>query len=356
MVAYVLSCTDNLVEILLETRPMDFSLNDDQTQLQASFGRLFERYSSTADVRAAEPLGFSAPLWRRLTDLGVPQLATASGGEGPAASLSQLIVIAEEFGRRLAPVPLLETLTSARALDRAGVALPDSGIVTLALRPVGADGEARLLAAGAVATAALAYDGSEFVLAELDGTAADSFVSNLGSSPLGHRRLGPRRTVLASGEQARGAFDRALDDWKILLAAALVGLAEQAHGIAVAYVKDRKAFGVPVGWFQTVAHRLADSVNDLDGAKFLTHKAAWAVDADDEAAPRLASMAYAYTTALAERVTAESLHFHGGIGYTLEHDIQLYFRRAKTWPLALGDPRRELAAVAARTFGPIGSS
>jgi alkylation response protein AidB-like acyl-CoA dehydrogenase len=331
---------------------MNFSLTDDQEQLRASFGRLFDARSTVADVREAEPLGFDADLWRRLAVAGVPALATAAGAGGTAASLSQLIVIAEEFGRRLAPVPLLETLTSARALDRAQVRSPDSGLVTIALRPIAADGVATLLPAGALATATLAYDGSQLLLADLAGNGADEFVPNLGSSPLATRRLGARRTVVASGAQALSAFDRLLDDWKILLSASLVGLASEAHRITLAYVKQRKAFGVPIGWFQSVAHRLADSVNDLDGARFLTHKAAWAVDANDEAAPRLASMAYAYTAALAERVTAESLHFHGGIGYTLEHDIQLYFRRAKAWPLALGDPRRELATVATRTFGP----
>lgn len=333
---------------------MDFSLSDDQEQLRASFGRLFDAHSTIADLRAAEPVGFSPDLWRRLAEAGVPALATADGADGDAASLSQLIVIAEESGRRLAPVPLIETLTSARALDRAQLPLPDSGIVTLALRPVGADGVARLLPAGALATATLAYDGAQFLFAELGGDGAEEFVPNLGSSPLANRHLGARRTVVASGAPARDAFDRAVDDWKILLSSALVGLAGEAHRIALAYVKQRKAFGVPIGWFQTVAHRLADSINDLDGARFLTHKAAGAVDANDPAAPRLASMAYTYTTALAERVTAESLHFHGGIGYTLEHDIQLYFRRAKAWPLALGDPRRELASVAERTFGPAG--
>jgi alkylation response protein AidB-like acyl-CoA dehydrogenase len=335
---------------------MDFSLTDDQKQLQASFGRLFDGHSTTADVREAEPLGFSAELWRRLAAAGVPDLATAAGAGEPAASLSQLIVIAEEYGRRLAPVPLVETLTSARALDRARLLVPDAGIVTVALRPVGADGVAELLPAGALATATLAYDRSQLVFADLDGTGDAGFIPNLGSSPLATRRLGSSRTVIASGADALAAFDRVVNDWKILLSAALVGLATEAHRIAVAYVKERKAFGVPIGWFQTVAHRLADSVNDLDGARFLTHKAAWAIDADDEAAPRLASMAYAYSTALAERVTAESLHFHGGIGYTLEHDIQLYFRRAKAWPLMLGDPRRELATVATRTFGPARSS
>jgi alkylation response protein AidB-like acyl-CoA dehydrogenase len=330
---------------------MDFSLSDDQAELQASFGRLFERHSGVAQVRAAEPVGFSAELWARLVDVGVPLLATGSPDDA-AASLSQLVVIAEEYGRRLAPVPLIETLTAARALDRAGVALPGDGIVTFAVRPAEHDATLRLLPGGAVATASVAYDGTQLVMAELEGTPADAFMPNLGSSPLANRRLATPYTVLASGDEASQAFARAMDDWKILLSAALVGLAEEAHRIALAYVKDRKAFGVPIGWFQTVAHRLADSVNDLDGARFLTHKAAWAVDTNDDAAGRLASMAYAYTTTLAERVTAESLHFHGGIGYTLEHDIQLFFRRAKAWPQALGDPRRELAAVADRSFGP----
>ena len=130
----------------------------------------------------------------------------------------------------------------------------------------------------------------------------------------------------------------------------VAGLAGEAHRITLAYVKERRAFGVPIGWFQTVAHRLADSINDLDGSRFLTHKAAWAIDSDDESADRLTSMAYSYSTELAQRITAECLHFHGGIGYTLEHDIQLYFRRAAAWPLALGDPRTELATLATRMF------
>jgi alkylation response protein AidB-like acyl-CoA dehydrogenase len=129
-------------------------------------------------------------------------------------------------------------------------------------------------------------------------------------------------------------------------------VAAEAHRIALAYVKERKAFGVPIGWFQTVAHRLADSITDLDGARFLVHKAAWAVDQKDETGPRLVSMAYVFAAELAERVTAEALHFHGGIGYTMEHDIQLYFRRAKCWPLALGDPRNEMSVLSTRLLGP----
>jgi alkylation response protein AidB-like acyl-CoA dehydrogenase len=329
---------------------MDFSLTDEQRELQAAFGRLFDDHASIAVVRACEPVGFSPELWRRVGELGVPHMATADATDGAAASLSQLIVIADECGRRLAPVPLIESVTAARALDRAGMTLPDEGILTFAPRPLAVNGSAPLLAAGAIADAAIALVGDELVQADLVGDPAASFISNLGSSPLGNRMLGDERIVLARGAEARAAFDSALDDWKVLTSAALIGLALEAHRITLAYVKDRKAFGVPIGWFQTVAHRMADSINDLDGARFLTHKAAWAIDSGAVAAP-LVSMAYSYVTGLAERVTAECLHFHGGIGYTVEHDIQLYFRRAKTWPLVVGDPRSELAEVATRLYG-----
>jgi alkylation response protein AidB-like acyl-CoA dehydrogenase len=157
--------------------------------------------------------------------------------------------------------------------------------------------------------------------------------------------------VLAVGPDSRQAFECALDDWKVLMAAALVALATRAHEIAVEYVKERRAFGVPIGWFQTVAHRLADAVNELDGARLLAHKAAWAIDQSHSDGPRLASMAFAYASPLVERVTAECLHFHGGIGYTMENDIQMYFRRGKAWPMSLGDPRRELAVLADRLYG-----
>jgi alkylation response protein AidB-like acyl-CoA dehydrogenase len=336
---------------VFKLRLMDFSLTDDQKELQAAFGRLFDEHASITDLRAAEPLGFSADLWQLAGKLGIPDMAGGSMTDGVPASLSQLIVIAEEYGRRLAPIPLVEALAAVRALDRAGMA-PPPGIVTLALRPIAESGSAPLLAAGAIADAAVGLIGEEFVLAGLAGDGRSGWVSNLGSSPLANRELAGQHTVLASRDAAREAYDRALDDWKLLLAAALIGVAAEAHRIALAYVKERKAFGVPIGWFQTVAHRLADSITDLDGARFLVHKAAWAVDQKDETGPRLVSMAYVFAAELAERVTAEALHFHGGIGYTMEHDIQLYFRRAKCWPLALGDPRNEMSVLSTRLLGP----
>ena len=130
---------------------MDFSLTDEQSELQAAVGRLFDEHATSAAVRAAEPLGFSSALWRRLGDLGIPDMASSAATDGAPATMSQLIVVAEEYGRRLAPVPLLESVTAFRALDRAGVDIPESGIVTIALRPADRNGSLSLLGAGAVA-------------------------------------------------------------------------------------------------------------------------------------------------------------------------------------------------------------
>jgi alkylation response protein AidB-like acyl-CoA dehydrogenase len=339
---------------------VDFSLTEEQVGLETTVGRLFSRHSPVEVVRSAELLGFSEDVWRRVAELGILQMAAPPSRDVVPATLSELVVVAEQYGRHLAPVPLIEVLVALRALGRAdmGPLVPDQTeassfpILTLALRPVGPSGVAELLPAGAIARSAVALTQGELVYADLHGVPPGRAVKNLGSGPLATRSLGRVQAVLAGGSDAVTLFDAAVDDWKVLTAAAVVALAERAHEITVAYVKERRAFGVQIGWFQSVAHRLADAINDLDGARFLVHKAAWAKDVEDPSAPTLASKAFAYSSLIAERVTAECLHFHGGIGYTMEHDIQLYFRRAKAWPLQLGDPRRELAVLADRLYGP----
>jgi alkylation response protein AidB-like acyl-CoA dehydrogenase len=134
------------------------------------------------------------------------------------------------------------------------------------------------------------------------------------------------------------------------MAAALEGIRGQALRIGVDYVKERTAFGVPIGTFQAIQHRLADLAVAGDGARLLVFESAWARDTGHPYVSELISMAFLFETELAFKTCRESLQFHGGYGYTLEYDIQLYFRRAKTWPLALGDPRREYQRLAQRLF------
>ncbi|WP_075894553.1 acyl-CoA dehydrogenase family protein [Actinomadura sp. CNU-125] len=112
-----------------------------------------------------------------------------------------------------------------------------------------------------------------------------------------------------------------------------------------------RAFGILIGGFQTVQHRLADDATALEGARLLARKAAWAHDTGEPDAGALATMALLFAAETAFTTASDSLHMHGGYGYTLEYDVQLYFRRAKAWPLVAGDPRAAYAGLPRRLYG-----
>jgi alkylation response protein AidB-like acyl-CoA dehydrogenase len=149
------------------------------------------------------------------------------------------------------------------------------------------------------------------------------------------------------------AFERARVEWRVLTAAALCGAGRSALDIAVAYTTERRQFDVPIASFQTVAHRLADLATAIDGAQLLTWKAAWAADDDREQAAALGLMAFSFAAEAAEAAATEALHFHGGYGFMLEYDIQLYFRRIKAWVLQNGDRQHELLRLADELWGGI---
>jgi alkylation response protein AidB-like acyl-CoA dehydrogenase len=112
-------------------------------------------------------------------------------------------------------------------------------------------------------------------------------------------------------------------------------------------VKERHAFGVPIGSFQAVAHGLADAATSVDGGGLLAREAAWAAAEEPDRAPELAALACAFNAEAAREASYRSLHYHGGYGFMLEFDIQLYFRRAKAWPALFAEP----SALYARAEG-----
>ena len=142
------------------------------------------------------------------------------------------------------------------------------------------------------------------------------------------------------------AFTGALDEWRVLQSASLVGLAQRALELTLDYVKGRRAFGVPIGSFQAVAHGLADMATAISGARYLCHKAAWAADELLPSSHLLALMSMAFSSATVKSAADRCLHFHGGFGYIRESDIQMYFRRALTWPSVIGDMRLNYQAIA----------
>jgi alkylation response protein AidB-like acyl-CoA dehydrogenase len=348
---------------------VDLSLSEDQLAVQAAFAEFFDSEATVERVRAAEPLGFDPDLWAKLVGTGAITMAWPEEAGGDGASRMDLVLVAEQYGRRIAPVPFPEAVAAGCLLARAGATglleniADGSTLPTLALSPP-AGGKLRLVPAGAVAELVVAFDGEDlFALHRPPGQRPHVPASpNLGSSPLadwpldeGERAERTERTVLASGPQAAQLYQDAVADWQLLTAAALGGLRATALELGVSYVKARKAFGVIIGSFQAVQHRLADLVVAGDGAQLLTYEAAWARDTaqlgtGQPNAAALASMAFLFSADCAFRTARECLQFHGGYGVTLEYDIQLYFRRAKAWPLALGDPRREYQRLAGLAY------
>jgi alkylation response protein AidB-like acyl-CoA dehydrogenase len=336
---------------------VDLGLTREQRAVGEAFAALFGKQATPERVRRSEALGFDPLLWRHYADIGALGIGVPSHCGGGDGGLLELALVAEEAGRRLAPIPFAETAAAARLLGRLGEkellgpVLTGSVIVSLATRPGLASGQ--MLVDGAIADAVLAFDGDSLVYAVRPDGLPTTAPRNLGGLPLGRWGAPAATTVLAEGGEARAAFDTAVDEVRVLRAAALVGLATEAVGIGSRYAMVRQAFGQPIGMYQAVAHPFADAVAALDGAQLLVHKASWAIDSGQDDAGTLAAMAFVFAAETAYHATAHSLHVHGGYGFMEEYDIQLYYRRAKAWAAAFADPRRELLTVADRRFGPV---
>jgi alkylation response protein AidB-like acyl-CoA dehydrogenase len=331
---------------------VDLELSDEQAALVDLFTSVAERNSSSEAVREHEQLGFAPALWAQVTAAGGPGIAVPEAHGGGGAGLLELALAVEVLGARLSPVPLVEHGVAARLLARASGRLPDgvadgTTIATIALRPA-VDGVARLVPAGAIAHLVLALDGDDLLLVATDPPGVA--VQNLGSSPLAHRAIASG-TPLATGTVARALHEEALAEWRALTAAALAGLGRGALALARDYVTERHQFGKPIGSFQSIQHTLADLAVALDGAQLLGRKAAWAFDRGRTDASDLATMAFLFAAEQAQRASERALHFHGGYGFMREYDIQLFYRRAKGWPLVLAPPGREYQRLADRRYG-----
>jgi len=331
--------------------------SEDQQAVAEAFGDLFAREATPEAVRAAEAVGgFDPGLWRKLAAAGAPGMAVGVADGGGGASLVDLAVVLHEWGRRLAPAPLVEHAVCARLLASAGgqrelVTAVISGelIATLAPGPVEPDGTSRLVPAGAVADVVAARRGDDIVVAR--GRPPGAARPNTADLPLADRDLSDAETV-ASGATAASVWGRALAEWKALMAVAYAGLAGEVLSMGVAYTKQRHQFGVPVGSFQAVQHGLADAATRSEGARLLAFRAVCAVDTGRADGARLASMALLFGAESARFAADRVLQYHGGYGYSAEYDVQLYYRRAAGWLLQFGEPAAEIARLADADLGP----
>jgi alkylation response protein AidB-like acyl-CoA dehydrogenase len=333
---------------------MNLQLTEEQRSLRELYADLFAKESSSAQVRAAEPLGHDPILWSHLIEIGTLGIGVPEEQGGAGAGLLELALFAEQAGRRVAPIPIAEPVAAARLLARLGeqavldAMLEGEALISIAHRP--ARLETQLLVDGAIADAVVSLTNGHVVLS--DRPEQVDHVRNVGAMPLARWKYDSARQV-GDGPAGAEAFSAALDEVRVLRAAALVGLAFEAIEMGAVYARERRAFGIPIGTYQAVAHPLADAVVAADGAQLLVWKACWALTTGHSQGPALACMALIFAGQTAYAAAQHSLHIHGGYGFMEEYDIQLYFRRAKAWHAAFADPRRELALLADRKLGAI---
>ncbi len=360
---------------------MDMDFTPEQDLLRESLRRTCERHCPTETVRALEndETGFSRELWAALGDLGVLGLTIPEANGGAGMSLLDAAVVYEEFGRSLVPTPhfvscvlgagllsrtgdegmkaqWLERIASGEAILTVAWLEPDRGFgpegVQLAAKPT-ADGGYELTgvkrhvpfagAADAMLVLARTDDGIAIfaVMPTADGVTLRQDPTVAGDAQFtvtfDSVALSAAHVVLAE-TAAWAAWHDTMLDGAILLAAQAAGGARAALDLAVDYAKTRQQFDKPLGAFQALAHYLADAATRVDGAQTLAWEAAWA-RTEGRSVARLAPMAKAYACRTFRDVTAMAEQIFGGVGFTLDFDIQLYFRRAKSLQLNWWDDR-----------------
>lgn len=340
---------------------LNLAFSENLSTIARRFERFFVARDMVAQARATEPLGYDPALLSALGAMGAMGMRAGVGANGVTGGLMAAAVIAEAAGRHLAPAPLIEVMIAARLLGELGGehardwldgAVKGDRVVTLALHEAQDDRD-QVAPAGAVADAVLALQDETVFLVARKPTGVPC--RNLAGAPIGRITLvgtgaQGERIDLASGPAARAAYLAAIEEWKLLTAAALNGLARRALELAADHAKTRVQFGRPIGSFQGVAHPLADCAADVDAAQLLTWQCIQDIALSRPSAAASIDMSFWWSADVADRTTRRALHTFGGYGVTVDSDIQLYFRRAKGMALVLGDPADRLAEAGRRMW------
>jgi alkylation response protein AidB-like acyl-CoA dehydrogenase len=332
-------------------RREDYSLSEDQTDLQAAYQKFFRGNCTIDVVRAAEAVGFDKSLWERLCATGATTMALPEAVGGDGATLVDLTLVAEELGRSLAPVPWIDHVCAARLLARLG-GLEDGGPIVTGEQIVGFDARLdsatgpRLVAAGSIADHIVLRDGDDVVLLTFGSRPAR--VDNIGKLPMAWVDPGAAdtRRVLGSGPDALASYQLALDEWRLLTAAALAGLVDETMTIAAEFAKTRYTLGVPISTLQGISHPLANMAIVVQGGRALSRRAAWYLDNEPDERPELAPSAFVFMAEEASKAATMAVHVQGGLGVSAEAAATAYLVRARGWPLAGGDPGATAVRIA----------
>lgn len=367
---------------------MDFDLSKAQKLLQQSARDFFARECSPERVRAlmAAETAFDAELWQAMADQGFTGLTIPEDYGGLGLSLVDLIAVTEEMGRACLPGPFLSTLWAAALIERAG----NEGQRKQYLEPIAA-GELK-------ATVALLEESADWnpdaveLRAEKDGKGyrlrgAKHFVTDAAVADvmIVVARAGDSLVLLPVEKGASGvtitatpgidatrklytvAFDNAVvseanalafttktkealeaatDVANVAICAEMLGGMQWTLETTVEYAKTRRQFGKPIGIYQAVQHQCADMFNSTESLRSAVYYAAWAVSEKDPSAKLAVSVAKGFASDAAREVGNRGVQIHGGIGFTWEHNIQLYYKRAKASEIMFGDAnyhREEIA-------------
>ena len=364
---------------------MDFGFNQEQELLRNTARKFLENECTSEFVRArmAEPAGVTDAFWAKLAEQGWTGLVYPEEFGGTGLGFVDLTVLMEEMGRAVMPGPFFSTLLGGLTILEAGSAAQKKEWLTKI-----AAGEAKAALAftepnarwDAAAVAVTAREaGGKYTLSGtklfvLDAHVADVIVvvartreskrpeEGLSMFLVPKDARGLTVKLLPTMDQTRklcevkfedvvvgadallGTRDGAwaplacvLDRATVALCAEMCGGAQRVLDMTTEYAKIRIAFGKPIGSYQGVKHRAADMLVESENAKSLTYYAAWAVDENVPEAPLAASMAKAYASDAFRKIAGAGIQLHGGIGFTWEHDLHLYFKRAKSSEFTFGD-------------------
>jgi alkylation response protein AidB-like acyl-CoA dehydrogenase len=370
---------------------MDFGFSEEQELLRKSAADFLNKECPMTYVRQMmeDERGYSDELWNKMAELGWMGLIYPEEFGGAGLTMVDLVVVLEEMGRVVLPGPFFSTVClGGLAILEAGNSeqkhklLPDMATgktkATLALLEENARWDEKGVNLKAKARrGGKGYQLSGVKLFVPDAQVADVLVCAARTSDgvalflVDRQQAGVSTTLLKTMDQTRklcevrldkvqvgpaavlggsgkgwDALSRILDCSKVALCAEMCGGAQKVLDMSVEYAKVREQFGRPIGSFQAIQHKCANMLVQVESAKSATYYAAWAVANGAPEAPLAAAMAKAYCSDAYRQVSAEGIQVHGGIGFTWEHDMHIYFKRAKGSEVTFGDAtwNRELVA------------
>jgi alkylation response protein AidB-like acyl-CoA dehydrogenase len=372
---------------------MDFGLSDEQEMLKRSARDFLQKELPKKLVRELDEsdAGYSPEVWKKMADLGwmgLPFPGKYGGGDG---TFLDLVVLLDAMGYNVTPGPFFSTVV----LGGLTVLAAGSEAQKKDILPKVAAGDVKLTLAltepaakydaGSMKTTATARDG-EYVISGTklfvpDANVADYLLCVARTKSTRKPENGitiflvdsrapgikctllktlardklcevvfenvavPKENVLGKLNQGWGVVEEVLEKAKVAKCAEMVGGAQAALDMAVAYAKERIQFNRPIGSFQAIQHYCANMVSDVDGSRFVTYKAAWKVSEGLPATMDVA-IAKAWTGEAYGRVTLLGHQIFGAIGFTMDHDMHLYYRRAKAGDIMFGDSAAQRAVVA----------